>query len=310
MSGIKSSPIVSIGLPIYNGEEHVREALDSLLSQTISDFELIISDNASIDKSEEICLEYARNDERICYYRSEVNNGAIWNVNRVFELSRGKYFMWAAHDDLWERNFIETCLKGFDSNADIILSATGSNIMNDEMNELIVLDRGLTTVGQEPAARFKKYRRMIQGYPNTNSIFYGLHRRETLGKVMPMKKIMAVDHVLLATSTLVGEFITSDEVLHYKRYGGASSSHQSNARTCKIDNPFLIKFPYLIREYYFQNIILTSGKISFPNSIIISLWSLSNYLFQLVDYHALLLTLKNYIYKKFQTIRSDFIQKA
>src|SRR5688572_10868700 len=95
----EKNPRVSIGLPVYNGENYLAEAIDSILAQTFEDFELIISDNASTDRTQEICEAYAAKDGRIRYYRSEVNKGSAWNFNRVFELARGEYFKWAAHDD-------------------------------------------------------------------------------------------------------------------------------------------------------------------------------------------------------------------
>ena len=96
-------PRVSIGLPVYNGENYMAAAIDSLLAQTFTDFELIISDNASTDATEQICRDYAHRDGRIRYYREEVNRGAAWNFTHTFELARGEYFKWHAHDDLCAR---------------------------------------------------------------------------------------------------------------------------------------------------------------------------------------------------------------
>ena len=99
-------PKVSIGMPVYNGEPFIREALDSLLVQTFTDFELIISDNASTDKTEQICREYAAKDKRIRYIRQEINRGAAANFQYVLDEAVGEYFMWAAADDLWDSEFI------------------------------------------------------------------------------------------------------------------------------------------------------------------------------------------------------------
>ncbi|MEO1673070.1 MAG: glycosyltransferase, partial [Cyanobacteria bacterium J06631_2] len=85
----KNNPLVSIGMPVYNGANFIREALDSILSQTFDNFELVICDNASIDETEKICREYASKDSRIHYHRSQQNLGATWNFNRVFELASG-----------------------------------------------------------------------------------------------------------------------------------------------------------------------------------------------------------------------------
>lgn len=101
------SVTISIGMPVYNGELFIREALDSLLAQTFTDFELIISDNASIDATECICLEYAAKDTRIRYFRQVENKGALANFQAVLDLAVGDFFMWAAADDKWASNWIE-----------------------------------------------------------------------------------------------------------------------------------------------------------------------------------------------------------
>jgi glycosyltransferase involved in cell wall biosynthesis len=100
------SPQVSIGMPVYNGEPFIREALDSLLTQTFTDFELIISDNGSTDATEAICKEYAAKDLRIRYVRHEENRGASANFWFVLNEAVGEYFMWAAADDRWDSEWI------------------------------------------------------------------------------------------------------------------------------------------------------------------------------------------------------------
>lgn len=99
---------ISIGMPVYNGAQYIREALNSLLAQTFTDFELIISDNASTDATQSVCEEYARRDPRIRYVRQSENRGALANFQFVLDQAQGEFFMWAAADDLWENNWIET----------------------------------------------------------------------------------------------------------------------------------------------------------------------------------------------------------
>lgn len=103
-------PKVSIGLPVYNGENYLREALDSLLGQTFRDFELIISDNASTDATREIILQYQQRDSRIRYIRQESNIGASKNFLFVLAVSETELFMWASHDDIWAPNWLEVLL--------------------------------------------------------------------------------------------------------------------------------------------------------------------------------------------------------
>lgn len=100
-------PSVSIGMPVYNGANYIREALDSLLAQTFADFELIISDNASTDKTAQICKEYADRDNRIIYFTQYHNIGAVANFQFVLNSARSALFMWAAHDDKWSKNYLQ-----------------------------------------------------------------------------------------------------------------------------------------------------------------------------------------------------------
>ena len=99
-------PLVSVGMPVYNGEEYIRDALSSLLGQTYVNFELIISDNASTDRTEEICREYAQRDARIIYFRQKENIGAAANFQFVLDHAQAGLFMWAAYDDKWAKNYL------------------------------------------------------------------------------------------------------------------------------------------------------------------------------------------------------------
>ena len=103
--------MISIGLPVYNGEKFLKKKLDSLLSQTFTNFEIIISDNASIDSTESICQTYLKKDSRIKYYRQEKNLGVIANYNFVLEKATNEYFVWTAVDDMMEPQFLEKMIQ-------------------------------------------------------------------------------------------------------------------------------------------------------------------------------------------------------
>ena len=111
---------VAIGLPVYNGERYLDKAIDSLLNQTFTDFELIISDNQSSDRTEQICLDYAASDKRIRFVRQEKNLGSTGNFNFVFQASNHEYFKWAAYDDICSPTFLEKCVKLLDENPDVV----------------------------------------------------------------------------------------------------------------------------------------------------------------------------------------------
>jgi glycosyltransferase involved in cell wall biosynthesis len=108
-----NKPAVSIGMPVYNGERYIAEAINSILNQTFENFELIISDNASTDGTELICIEFAKNDNRIRYVRQPFNMGSLSNFRFVLEQAQAPFFMWAACDDVWSPNWLEVLLKNF-----------------------------------------------------------------------------------------------------------------------------------------------------------------------------------------------------
>src|SRR5262245_35151443 len=116
-----SSPRVSVGLPVYNGERFVADAIDSILSQDFEDLELIISDNASEDATEEIARAYVEKDARARYVRNEVNVGAARNYNNLVDMARGEYFKWAAHDDQCAPGFVGRCVDVLDRDESVVL---------------------------------------------------------------------------------------------------------------------------------------------------------------------------------------------
>ena len=117
-------PLVSVGMPVYNGTPWVQRALSTLAAQDYPNFELIISDNASTDETARICQEYAVRDPRVRYVRNASNVGAGRNFVRVLALANGEYFMWAAHDDLWEPSFISNLVTCFLRNRDLVHAMT------------------------------------------------------------------------------------------------------------------------------------------------------------------------------------------
>lgn len=108
---------VSIGMPVYNGGDLISYAISSLLAQTYSDFELIISDNCSEDRTSIICKAFAEKDNRIRYYRQSQNIGAAPNFEFVLTKATGEFFMWAAHDDLWTPGYLQSSICAFDGSS-------------------------------------------------------------------------------------------------------------------------------------------------------------------------------------------------
>src|SRR6185369_871876 len=124
-------PLVSIGLPVYNGERYLGEALASLLSQTLADLEIVVSDNASTDATASIVHAYAERDARVKYHRNPSNVGAICNFNRTFELAAGKYFKWHACDDLCAPTYLEKCVATLEEDPSAVLCQSRTLLIDD-----------------------------------------------------------------------------------------------------------------------------------------------------------------------------------
>jgi glycosyltransferase involved in cell wall biosynthesis len=192
-------PLISIGIPVYNGSDFLPHALESLLSQDYENFELIISDNNSTDSTQKICLDYMVRDKRIRYFRNEKNVGPQNNFNKVFELSEGEYFMWHAHDDLREPNYISSCLEIMEMNPNVILCCS-STVFSEDGN-VRKAEEDFGTVGMSLNRRFRK---ML--WNNTCSSIYGLIRSSALRKTGIFKNTVSPDNLLLAELSLLGEF--------------------------------------------------------------------------------------------------------
>lgn len=174
MDGMSVVPKVSIGMPVYNGEQLLRGALDSLLGQTFSDFELIISDNASTDGTEQICREYAARDQRIRYVRQPTNLGAFGNFKFVFDESQREYFMWAACDDMFSRDFIELNFNFLSENSGYVASTCPNGFEGQSIDKQNLVNFALDG---EP---FERFIRFFDHCWLSHGIFYSLIRTEVL----------------------------------------------------------------------------------------------------------------------------------
>jgi glycosyltransferase involved in cell wall biosynthesis len=207
------SPRVSIGLPVYNGEKFLRESIDSILAQTCSDFELIISDNASTDTTAEICQAYVDSDPRVKYYRNPENIGGFRNHNRVVELSSGEFFMWASHDDRRASDFVAKCLAVLDSCPEVVLCYT--KIMNiDEDGSM--LDSSEVALDTATARVDLRFREMIGMEHHIEPIF-GLMRLQQMRQTRLQGQFPDSDRVFLAELSLYGPFHQIPEPLYFRR---------------------------------------------------------------------------------------------
>src|SRR5262249_35870034 len=130
-------PVVTIGLPVFNGARYLSSSLDSLLAQSFVDFELVISDNASTDATEEICRDYAARDKRIRYLRRGTNRGAAWNFNSLVHESSAPYFKWATHDDVHAPAYVERCLHALEDGGARVSLAYPRTLLIDENGDAL-----------------------------------------------------------------------------------------------------------------------------------------------------------------------------
>jgi glycosyltransferase involved in cell wall biosynthesis len=204
-----SIPLVSVGLYVYNGQRFIKEALDSILNQTFSNFELIISDNASTDRTAEIAEAYARRDNRIRYYRNEKNRGAGWNWWRVYELAVAKYFKWAAVDDLLEPDFLRRCVGILESDPGCVIAYAQTKEVNEIGAFIKNYAAPIKAASKDPVSRFRE---MILTDHNCYQIF-GVIRMSALRQLPRHGIYVNGDRVLLARLALLGRFFEVPEPL-------------------------------------------------------------------------------------------------
>lgn len=174
MDNAAAVPKVSIGMPVYNGELFLRGALDALLGQTFYDFELIISDNASTDGTENICREYASQNCQISYTRQAVNLGAFANFKFVLEQARGEYFMWAACDDTFSKDFVELNFNFLSENHDYVASTCPTEFEGQESENHNRISFALD------GSPFERFIQFFEHCWVSHGMYYSLIRTEVL----------------------------------------------------------------------------------------------------------------------------------
>lgn len=213
-----STPRVTMGLPVRNGERFLERQVDSLLAQDFRDFELVISDNASSDSTPEICRRYAALDERVRYHRSEVDRGLAWNWNRTFELARAPYFKWVAHDDEHEPTFLSRCVEVLDRDPSVVGCHTASVDIDEDGAVTKRYAARALPASPSPHVRFGD---VLKPHPCFQ--IYGVIRREALAETGLHRPIPEIDHVLIGELALLGRLFEVDEPLFRRREHAARS---------------------------------------------------------------------------------------
>lgn len=258
----KSNTTISIGMPTYNGQLHIKQAIVSLLQQKYSDFELIISDDASTDKTETICLEYAKKDKRILYIRQEKNLGFIKNFNFVLKKAKGEYFMWAGNDDYWDRDYLTKLHSLFQKFPDTVLAVSKfNNVFNKRPYNYLkkqYIGNGLN--------KLVYLRHFLQ--TRNLSYFYGLHLTENLKKIGGYHSdsrpfYQSSDFLTIFRVLLNGNLSYIDEVLFYKRDTGHFTNQFKLARSHAFDTDIqkkLLRF-LIYPVYYCYDLFYATGYI-------------------------------------------------
>jgi len=207
------SPRVSIGLAVHNGERYLPQALDSLLAQTYRDFELIVCDNCSADRTEQICRSYAERDSRIRYHRNAANIGAPRNFNLAFSLSRGEYFKWAGGDDLCAPEMVECCVAILDQRPEVVLVYSKTRLIDENGTTVVDYDDRLHLPFGAP---HKRLSHLLWNIRMCNAVF-GLIRSRTLKCTRPFGTYSNSDLAFLAELALLGLFVELPARLFFRR---------------------------------------------------------------------------------------------
>lgn len=205
-------PRLSIGLPVYNGENYLAEALEALLGQTYEDFELIISDNASTDGTVGICHDYGRQDPRIRYIRQAHNIGLNPNHNFVIHRARGELFKMASHDDLYARDFLKRCVEALDADPQVVIAHAREAMIDTSGNVTKLLQYSVAMDSRRAPERFRSM--LFDGWDDYT---YGVMRTTVLRRTHLHGSHHFADRTINTELGLHGPFYQVPDVLYFRR---------------------------------------------------------------------------------------------
>jgi glycosyltransferase involved in cell wall biosynthesis len=206
-------PLVSIGLPVFNGERFLAEAVESLLDQTYRNIELIISDNASTDATADICRRYAAADSRVRYSRVPENIGGVPNANRVFTLASGTYYMLAADDDIWQPTYVERCVECLERDPGAVLVCSEMAIIDETGVITRRVEFPRTADSERPADRLREFTDIF----TITDAAYGVTRADTMRQTPLFVIHPGHDRIFLAEMALRGRIVRIPEFLYMRR---------------------------------------------------------------------------------------------
>jgi glycosyltransferase involved in cell wall biosynthesis len=220
-------PLLSVGMPAYNSEQDIRDAIEAILNQTFTDFELIISDNASTDGTQSICEDYAQKDSRITYIRNDINLGASGNYNNVFKHSKGKYFKWASSNDYCSPTFFEQCIHALESDSDVAVAFPRTRLYSGSLENYSDYKDPVATSSANPMTR------MLHVIDNIrlNNVMNGIIRSDALSKTPLIIPFFASDSCLMCELALYGKIVEIPEYLFYRQMDEESSTSMQDEET-------------------------------------------------------------------------------
>ncbi len=244
--------LVSIALPVYNGERFVGDAIESILSQDFAEFELVISDNASTDATGDICREYVNRDARVRYVRNAQNIGSAANFTQSFGLVSGRYFKWMAADDMLAVGYLRACVQILEEDPSVVLVTTKPTLVDEDGRTPLTYDasRGVFSgsyagrpietaapyMGDRPSDRFRGVLLSMPGKA-INNFGYGLMRSEFVRRQLPLGSYLGCDKVFLAGLSLHGKLAMVDESLFIWRHHKAQFSVMNHDDARKAIDP-------------------------------------------------------------------------
>lgn len=211
---------IGIGMPVFNCAPYIGRAIESHLSQTFGDFDLVITDNQSTDGTEEVCRRYVALDPRVRYIKNEVNLGGPGNFRQAFRHCQGEYHKWSTADDWWGPTFLAQALEVLERDRETVVVYPRTVLVNREGEETGRFEDSLHLRDDRPSARF------IQLY-STITLCHaqlGLIRRDVLARTALIGRELASDIRFLAELSLYGKFHVLPEHLFFRRFHETSSS--------------------------------------------------------------------------------------
>ena len=209
---MRAAPRLTIGLPVYNGENYLAESLEALLGQSYEDFELVISDNASTDGTADICHRYGKQDSRIRYIRQPRNIGLQPNHNFVITQARGELFKMASHDDLYARDLLKRCVDALDEHPEVVIAHCWEAMIDTSGNVTKLLQYSVAADSPRAPERFRSM--LFDGWDDYT---YGVMRAEVLRRTRLHGSHHFADRTINTELGLQGPFHMVPEWLYFRR---------------------------------------------------------------------------------------------